>query len=350
MQAYLTHLAVQRQVSGSTQNQALNAIVFLYKKVLAVELGEFNAVRAKRARRLPTVLSRREVGAVIDQLRPSVKLLVQVMYGGGLRLGETCSLRMKDVDLERLQITVRQGKGNKDRTTLLPERIVEPLRCVMDGRRRLHEMDLAVGEGWVALPYAYERKSPKAAWSLGWQYVFAASGWSTHSVTGQRGRWHLHESTVQKRISEAARGAGLCKRVTSHTFRHSFATHLLEDGYDIRTIQTLLGHAHLDTTMVYTHVVEEATCHRSTANTSGLIRWAADVRYNGPEAGNYYPYETGFLARSTKSPSKVLTEPAEFSRLRQQEATDAKVDRPRCTPLANDSLTAISTLGLPSEI
>lgn len=259
VEAFLTHLAVERKVAAATQNQALNAIVFLYKQVLEIDPGQFNAVRAKRPRRMPTVLSRQEVGAVIAELSPPVQLLVQVMYGGGLRLGEACSLRVKDVDLERLQLTVRQGKGDKDRVALLPERLVEPLATVIDERREVHKRDGAVGEGWVELPHAFARKSPKAPWSLGWQYVFAAAGLSHHPVTGQRGRWHLHESSVQKAISEAARRAGMTKRVTSHVFRHSFATHLLEDGYDIRTIQTLLGHAHLETTMIYTHVVEQAS-------------------------------------------------------------------------------------------
>jgi len=259
IESFLTHLAVDRRVAAATQNQALNAIVFLYKQVLDVEPGDFNAVRAKRPRRLPTVLSRREVHAVIEQLQPPIQLMVQVMYGGGLRLGEACSLRVKDVDLERLQITVRQGKGAKDRVTLLPECLAEPLRKVVGDRRAMHEHDLETGEGWVELPYAFARKSPKAAWSLAWQYIFAASGLSHHPVTDQRGRWHIHKSTVQKAIKGAARRAGITKRVTSHAFRHSFATHLLESGYDIRTIQTLLGHAHVETTMVYTHVVAQTT-------------------------------------------------------------------------------------------
>jgi integron integrase len=259
IEAFLTHLAVERHVAAATQNQALNAIVFLYQQVLEIDPGQFNAVRAKRPRRLPTVLSRQEVQAVIAQIAPPAQLLVQVMYGGGLRLGEACSLRIKDVDLDRLQITVRQGKGDKDRATLLSERVVEPLAKIIDDRREIHERDLAAGEGWVELPHAFARKSPKTAWSLAWQYVFAASRLSRHPVTGQRGRWHIHGTSVQKAIGGAARRAGLTKRVTSHAFRHSFATHLLEDGYDIRTIQTLLGHAHLETTMIYTHVVEQAT-------------------------------------------------------------------------------------------
>jgi len=259
VETYLTHLAVKRKVAAATQNQSLNAIVFLYKQVLGVEVGYFNAMRANRSKRLPTVLSRQEVRRVIERIPPALQLLVQVMYGGGLRLGEACSLRIKDIDLDRLQLTIRQGKGNKDRVTLLSERLTKPLGSELKKRRFLHEIDLAAGEGWVELPHAFARKSPKAAWSLIWQYVFAAPKLSSHPITGQRGRWHIHQTTIQKAIAQAAKTAGLTKRVTSHAFRHSFATHLLEDGYDIRTIQTLLGHSHIETTMIYTHVMEQAS-------------------------------------------------------------------------------------------
>lgn len=258
VEAFLTFLAVKRKVAAATQNQALNAIVFLYKRVLEIELGDLDAVRAKRPRRLPTVLSREEVGAVIGLLTPPFRLIVQVMYGDGLRVGEACSLRVKDVDVRRLQVTVRQGKGNKDRVTLLPEQLVEPLQVVIESRFKQHETDLAAGEGWVELPHALARKSPKAAWSIQWQYLFASYRLSKHPISKQRGRWHIHESSVQRAIAQAVRTARLTKRVTSHALRHSFATHLLEDGYDIRTIQTLLGHTHLETTMIYTHVVEQA--------------------------------------------------------------------------------------------
>ena len=259
IEAYLTDLAVRQRVAATTQNQALNAIVFLYKHVLEIELGEFNAVRARRSRRLPTVLSRLEVHRVIELIPPPIRLVVQVMYGGGLRISEACSLRVKDVDLERMQVTVRQGKGNKDRVTLLPEQLVPVLARVIEHRRKMHEMDLSAEQGWVELPGALARKYPKMPWSFPWQYLFASSGLSRHPHTGDRGRWHIHETSVHKAIASAVRRAGLTKRVTSHAFRHSFATHLLEDGYDIRTIQTLLGHAHLETTMIYTHVVEQAT-------------------------------------------------------------------------------------------
>jgi site-specific recombinase XerD len=181
------------------------------------------------------------------------------MYGGGLRVGEACAVRVMDIDLDRLQLVVRRGKGDKDRVTPLPERLVDPLRTLIDARRARHAADVEAGEGWVELPFAFERKSPRAAWSLEWQYLFAAADLSVDPVSGRRGRWHIHESTVQKSVTSAARAAGITRRVTSHVFRHSFATHLLEDGYDIRTIQTLLGHSHVETTMIYTHVVEQAS-------------------------------------------------------------------------------------------
>lgn len=258
IEALLTHLAVERHVAASTQNQALNAIVFLYKQVLEIDPGAFQAVRAKPTRRLPTVLSRREVRALLEEITPPTRLIAEVMYGGGLRVGEACSVRVMDVDLDRLQLTVRRGKGDRDRMTPLPERLVEPLRALLDARRKVHASDLAAGEGWVELPFAFERKSPRAAWSLEWQYLFAAANMSRDPASDRRGRWHIHESTVQKAITAAARAVGITRRATSHTLRHSFATHLLEDGYDIRTIQTLLGHSHVETTMIYTHVVEQA--------------------------------------------------------------------------------------------
>jgi integron integrase len=259
VEAYLTYLAVQRRVAASTQNQALNAVVFLYKQVLGIELGQFDAMRAKRSRNVPTVLTQAEVKAVLTQMRPPTRLIAQVMYGGGLRVGEACALRVKDVDLDRQQVTIRRGKGSKDRVTLLPASLVGPLKRQVAWRAETHEADLSQGEGWVELPDAFERKSPKAAWSLAWQYLFASHKLSCHPDTGQSGRWHVFESTVQSAIKRAATHARLTKRVTSHTLRHSFATHLLEQGYDIRTIQTLLGHANVQTTMIYTHCQTQAS-------------------------------------------------------------------------------------------
>jgi len=259
VEAFLSHLAVERKVAAATQNQALNAIVFLYKQVLEIDPGSFHAARARPSRRLPTVLSRREVALVINEIPPPIRFIAELMYGGGLRVGEACAVRVMDIDLDRLQLVVRRGKGDKDRVTPLPERLVDPLRTLVDARRARHAADVEAGEGWVELPFAFERKSPRAAWSLGWQYLFAAADLSVDPVSGRRGRWHVHESTVQKSVTNAARAAGITRRVTSHVFRHSFATHLLEDGYDIRTIQTLLGHSHVETTMIYTHVVEQTS-------------------------------------------------------------------------------------------
>jgi integron integrase len=259
IESFLSHLAVNRRVAASTQNQALNALVFLYKQVLEIDPGSFHAVRAKPSRRMPTVLSRREVHAVLAAVPAPIRPIAELMYGAGLRVGEACAVRVMDIDLDRLQLTVRRGKGDKDRITPLPERHVKLLRSRIEARRRLHADDRAAGEGWVELPFAFERKAPRAAWSLAWQYLFHADGLSIDPVSGRRGRWHVHESTVQKAISHAAVAAGVDRRVTSHALRHSFATHLLEDGYDIRTIQTLLGHSHLETTMIYTHVVEQAS-------------------------------------------------------------------------------------------
>jgi integron integrase len=207
---------------------------------------------------MPVVLSRDEVRRLLEAMAPSApanpaRLIAELMYAGGLRVGEACALRMKDVDLDRRQIVIRRGKGQKDRLTVLPEALVQPLRA------QLHEADLRRGEGWVELPDAFARKAPRAAWSLPWQYLFASRSLSRHPDTGQRGRWHIFKSTVQKAVKDAAAQAGIIKRVTSHTLRHSFATHLLEDGYDIRTVQELLGHAHVNTTMIYTHCKTEAS-------------------------------------------------------------------------------------------
>jgi integron integrase len=257
--AYLTYLAVKRKVSASTQNQALNAIVFLFKRILEIDLGDFNAIKASRPKRLPVVLSKKAVKSIIGQVQMNARLLVQVMYGGGMRLGEVCGLRVKDVDVDRGQITIREGKCSIDRITLLPTSLAESVSELLLHRERIHQADLDAGEGWVELPHAFARKAPTAAWSLQWQYLFAAGKLSRHPDSGQRGRWHVHPSTIHKAIVAATRKARVTKRVTSHTFRHSFATHLLEDGYDIRTIQKLLGHSHVNTTMIYTHVVAEST-------------------------------------------------------------------------------------------
>lgn len=218
VEAYLTYLAVERRVAAATQNQALNAVVFLYKQVLGIDLGEFSATRAKRSRNVPTVLTQAEVKSLLAQMRPPVRLIAEVMYGGGLRVGEACGLRLKDVDLDRQQVTIRRGKGAKDRVTLLSASLIDPLRRHIAQRIEVHQADLARGEGWVELPDAFDRKSPKAAWSLPWQYLFASHKLSKHPDTGQSGRWHIFESTVQSAIKRAAQ---LCDTSAGSGLRHS---------------------------------------------------------------------------------------------------------------------------------
>ena len=257
MTAFLNHLVVQRRVSASTQNQALCALVFLYRRVLGLEMPGLEGLeRARRPEHLPAVLSRPEVLAVLDKLDPPFRLIGELLYGGGLRLLECLSVRVKDVDLERRQIMVRRGKGNHDRAALLPARARESLRVQLREVERRHRAELEAGRGEVDLPHALRAKMPHAAASLSWQYLFPASRPCTDPTTGRAVLYHLHESAVQKAIRDAARSAQIDKRVTCHTLRHSFATHLLEAGTDIRTIQALLGHKDVRTTMIYTHIVD----------------------------------------------------------------------------------------------
>jgi integron integrase len=279
VETFLTHLAVSQRVSASTQNQALNALVFLYRHVLEIDLGQIGAVRARRPCRLPVVLSPDEVMAVIDELDGPRRLMAQLMYGSGLRVSECCRLRVKDVDIERRQIVVRQTKGDKDRVVMLPEAARPAMIDQLARRRALHERDLRRGFGWVELPAAYARKDPGAAISLGWQFVFPSARRSPHAASGRTGRRHIHVSAVQRAVKEAARAAGISKRVTCHTLRHSFATHLLEAGCDIRTVQKLLGHRKLETTMIYTHVMETGPAGvRSPLDGLAVVRAAATVR------------------------------------------------------------------------
>ena len=246
--AFLSSLAVHEHVAASTQNQALSALVFLYGEVLGVELDWLQGlVRAKRPERLPIVLTQDEVRRVLSQLRATVWLMASLMYGGGLRLLECVELRVKDVDLAKREIRIRDGKGRKDRVTMIPARLVEPLAASLSETRRRHAADLDAGAGWVALPDALDRKYPNAGREIGWQWVFPATRSYVDPRTGQRRRHHLHESLVQRAVKEAVQRAGLTKRASCHTLRHSFATHLLEAGYDIRTIQELLGHRDVST-------------------------------------------------------------------------------------------------------
>ena len=255
--AFLNDLAVRRRVSASTQNQALCALVFLYRKVLELDLPALDGLqRAQRPEHLPTVLSRPDVLALLDHLHPPFRLLGELLYGSGLRLQEALSLRVKDVDLDRHQITVRRGKGAHDRAALLPARAREGLTAQLDAVRRIHLAELAMGRGEVDLPHALRAKMPGAATSLAWQYLFPASRPCTDPATGRLVLHHLHESALQKAVRDAAEAAGIDRRATCHTLRHSFATHLLEAGTDIRTIQTLLGHRDVRTTMIYTHIID----------------------------------------------------------------------------------------------
>lgn len=253
---FLTHLAVHSQVSASTQNQALAALLFLYRHVLGLDLPWLNdIVRAKRSRRLPVVLTRDEVRAVLDVMEGTPRLMASLLYGSGLRLLECCRLRIKDLDFAGCEITVRQGKGDKDRRTMLPAFLVLELEAHLGRVKKQHARDLASGAGWVELPGALARKLPNAARDGLWQWVSPATRRYRDAATQQVRRHHLHETVLQAAVARAVRTAGIQKRATCHTFRHSFATHLLEDGYDIRTLQELLGHKDVATTMIYTHVL-----------------------------------------------------------------------------------------------
>jgi integron integrase len=254
--AFLTHLAVDCHVSASTQNQALSALLFLYRHVLDREIGSLgDVVRARKPARLPVVMTRDEVRAVLTHLSGEQLLMALLLYGGGLRLLECLRLRVKDVDIESKIITVRDGKGSKDRVTMLPIAAVQSLIRHLEHVTRVHQKDLEDGFGRVLLPDALERKYPNAATEWGWQWVFPQKNRWLDRRTGQQGRHHVDESILQRAVRLAVKTAGLRKPASCHTFRHSFATHLLEDGYDIRTVQELLGHKDVKTTMIYTHVL-----------------------------------------------------------------------------------------------
>jgi integron integrase len=254
--AFLTHMAVKEHVSASTQTQALCAIVFLYRHVLNKDIGLLDGlIRAKGPKRLPVVLTKQEVKAVLGFLECDKWLMGMLMYGAGLRLMECLRLRVKDTDFSTNQVLVRDGKGNKDRVTMLPAAVKVPLTEHLKRVRQLHQKDLQEDFGRVYMPYALERKYPNAAREWSWQYVFPAATRFVDSRTDAQGRHHVHESVLQRAMKEAIRKAGITKLASCHTLRHSFATHLLEDGYDIRTVQELLGHNDVSTTMVYTHVL-----------------------------------------------------------------------------------------------
>ncbi len=258
IESFLSHLAVELKVAASTQNQAFNAVLFLYREVLKIDIDDkINAVRAKRPKRLPTVMSKEEALSVIGVLSGINKIMAMLLYGCGLRLIECVRLRVQDIDFEQNQLLVRDGKGMKDRVTVLPQSVQELLKEHLGWVKLVHKEDLKKGNGRVYLPYALERKYRNANREWGWQYVFPSKSLSKDPRFGKIRRHHINESTLQKAVKNAARLMEISKPVSCHTFRHSFATHLLEAGYDIRTVQEQLGHEDVSTTMIYTHVIKK---------------------------------------------------------------------------------------------
>lgn len=258
VEAFLTHLAVAGNVSASTQNQALSALLFLYREVLAIDLPWMDTmVRAKKPQRLPVVLSRSEVTRVLERMEGVYSLLGRLLYGTGMRLMECCRLRVKDIDFERREILIRDGKGGKDRVTMLPDVLILPLQEHLTKRRRLYEDDLSKGLAEVFLPDALDKKYPNAGHEWAWQYVFSSGSYSIDPRSGRERRHHIDEKLLQRAMKRAVAASGVVKLATPHTLRHSFATHLLESGYDIRTVQELLGHSDVSTTMIYTHVLNK---------------------------------------------------------------------------------------------
>ncbi len=255
---FLNYLVKKRQLSAATQNQALNALVFIYKQVLQIDLGPIGkTMRSRRTKRLPDVLTRQEVRSVLNCMEGKPRLVASLLYGAGLRLMDGLQLRVKDLDFEKKEILIRCGKGGKDRRSMIPEFLIPHLQTHLQNVRELHEKDLNDGYGQAPLPNALARKYPKADRERGWQWVFPASLRYQALADQVWRRHHLHESCVQKAVKLAARRTGIPKRISCHTFRHSFATHLLEGGYDIRTVQELLGHKDVKTTMIYTHVLNK---------------------------------------------------------------------------------------------
>ncbi len=305
--AFLSHLATERRVAAATQGQALAALLFLYKQVLGRDLGWLDGMtRAKRPVRLPTVLSIQEVQGLLAELDGTALLMAGLLYGAGLRHFECLRLRVKDVDFNYRQILVREGKGQKDRVTLLPEKFVEPLRAHLEKVRRLHARDLREGYGEVHLPFALARKYPRAGYEWAWQYVFPSKHRSVDPEDGTIRRHHLDDSVLQRAVKEAARVAGIDKRVSCHTLRHSFATHLLHNGYDIRTVQELLGHADVSTTMIYTHVLNKGG-RGVVSPLDGLSAWGNEthrVESSGPAGA-----EARVVERGAKPPPDRLEQP-----------------------------------------
>ncbi len=256
IKAFLNNLATNHKVSSATQNQAMQAILFLYKNVLKKDVGWIKEIkRVSRVKHLPLVFSKREVNNILQHLSGLPKIIISLLYGSGLRLTEGLRLRIKDIDFDYKQIVVRDGKGEQDRITVLPVSIVADLKAHLNNVYLLHKKDLKEGTGETILPYALKKKYPNASKEFGWQYAFPADKYIYSKENGIKIRYHIHSSTIQRAVKDAIRKSGVIKPGSPHTFRHSFATHLLEDGYDIRSIQELLGHKSLKTTMIYTHVL-----------------------------------------------------------------------------------------------
>ena len=260
IRAFLTHLATERHVSASTQNQALSALLFLYRRILGKEIPWIEELeRPQRPERLPVVLTPSEVRALLSRMSGTTRLMAALLYGSGLRRIECCRLRVKDIDFERREILVRDAKGQKDRTTLLPARLLKPLAHHLELARRQHERDVREGAGYVELPYALARKYPSAPRDRGWQWVFPATRIYTERASGERRQHHLHETVLQRAVQCARRAADIVKPAGCHSLRHSVATHLVESGYDVRSVQKLLGHNELETTMIYVHLARIGT-------------------------------------------------------------------------------------------
>lgn len=256
---FINHLAVKKKLSASTQNQALCAILFLYREVLGIELDRIDKIHwAKKPKRLPVVFSKEEVKAIIAKLTGVYRLMTMLLYGSGLRLKECLRLRIKDIDFDNQQILIRAGKGNKDRYTILPKAIESMLKSHIKSVEKIHKRDIEAGNYSVYMPYALEKKYPNAGKKIGWHFLFPSKNLSTDPVSGIKRRHHLHERTLQRAVKKAIKRAGIHKQGGCHTFRHSFATHLLEDGVNVRVVQELLGHKNLETTMVYTHVMNKS--------------------------------------------------------------------------------------------